>query len=122
MTYTKIIVLPTLLLSVSCSHATADKQTDEKITPVKISANGVYSITLPELDPALPDKPGKEFVQNLCVTCHTTRYIMNQPELSREVWSAEITKMQKVFNAPVPAESVPVVMEYLMAVRGKESK
>ena len=114
-----LMLVLTVALSLNCTPAiSADKIVDTKITPAKIS-DGVYSITLPEIDPALPDKPGKQFVQNLCVTCHTTHYILNQPDFSREVWTAEITKMQKVFNAPIPAESVPTVLEYLMAVRGK---
>ena len=108
-----ILFMALLIPSMNCSQAT------EK--PTVVVAAKIEPIKLPELDPAMPDKPGLVAVQTLCNTCHTPHYIMNQPEFTKEVWTAEITKMQKVFNAPIPQEKVPEVLAYLMSVRGKES-
>jgi hypothetical protein len=54
----------------------------------------------------------------MCATCHTTRYIMIQPPLSRETWVSEVTKMQKTFGAPIPDDKTGEIVEYLVSVRG----
>src|SRR5258708_7588927 len=66
----------------------------------------VRAIQLPEIEPDLPEGKGRATVQNVCASCHTPHYVMNQPPLTRETWTAEVTKMQKSFSAPVPPESV----------------
>ena len=78
----------------------------------------VRSIELPELKYDLPPGPGQEATQLYCSMCHTARYIMIQPPLSRQTWDNEMTKMRKAFSGPIPEEKVPEIMEYLMSVRG----
>lgn len=78
----------------------------------------VRTLKLPELDPALPAGKGKETVTLMCAVCHTPHYILNQPPFSREVWMAEVTKMQKTYSAPIPDDKVPEILDYLMSVRG----
>jgi hypothetical protein len=78
----------------------------------------VRAIQLPEIEPDLPEGKGRATVQNVCASCHTPHYVMNQPPLTRETWTAEVTKMQKSFSAPVPPESVEEIVNYLVQVRG----
>jgi mono/diheme cytochrome c family protein len=78
----------------------------------------IRSIQLPEVASDLPEGPGRVAVQNVCASCHTPHYVMIQPPLTRETWTAEVTKMQKSFSAPVPPESVEEIVNYLVQVRG----
>ena len=80
----------------------------------------IKTLTVPELDPALPAGPDVDMVKVNCSACHTPRYILNQPPLSRETWTAEVTKMQKVYSAPIPPENVEPILAYLMRVRGSK--
>ena len=93
-------------------------QETRSATTVPSDIGGVRKLVLPDLDPDLPSAKGVETVKVMCGMCHTPHYILIQPPLSREVWTAEVTKMQKTYSGPIPPESVPAIMEYLMAVRG----
>jgi hypothetical protein len=82
----------------------------------------IRSIQLPDGNYDLPPGPRREAAQLYCSMCHTARYIMIQPRLSRNTWTAELTKMRKTFSGPIPEEKVPEIMEYVMSVRGAEEK
>jgi hypothetical protein len=82
----------------------------------------VRTLHLPELDTDLPNRPGRNAVVVVCGVCHTTRYITIQPPLSRDTWIAEITKMQKTFGAPIPADKTDEILNYLLSVRGPDAK
>jgi hypothetical protein len=82
---------------------------------------GVRTLRLPEMQYELPPGPGRATVVVMCATCHTTRYIMIQPPLSRETWVSEVTKMQKTFGAPIPDDKTGEIVEYLVSVRGPQS-
>jgi mono/diheme cytochrome c family protein len=78
----------------------------------------VHSITVPQDEPKLPEAPGrKEFVTQ-CRTCHSPRYVTSQPAFPRKVWEAEVTKMMKVYGAPVPAGQVTSIVDYLVTLNG----
>lgn len=78
----------------------------------------VRTLALPALEPTLPDGPGRtEFVAS-CRTCHSARYILDQPRLPRKTWVAEIDKMKSAYGAPIPPDMQPAIVDYLVAVRG----
>ena len=72
---------------------------------------------------ALPDetaqfKPGPnlEVVQGNCGACHSADYIQTQPigpKFKKAFWQAEVTKMIKVYGAPIDEKDVPAIVEYL---------
>jgi sulfite dehydrogenase (cytochrome) subunit B len=74
---------------------------------------------------ALPDetaafKPGAnlETVQNNCTACHSADYIKTQPrgeKFKKEFWAAEVTKMIKVYGAPIEDSDVGKIVDYLTA-------
>ena len=80
---------------------------------------GERAIELPRMEEKLPEGPGREVVMSACVLCHSTRYITMQPAMGREVWVASVDKMRKVFGAPVTNEQAAIVVDYLVAIRGK---
>ena len=82
----------------------------------------VRTLRLPEFEPDLPEGKGRSTVVVVCGSCHSTRYITIQPPLTRETWVAEVTKMQKTYGAPVPADKVEEIVNYLVAVRGPQSR
>ena len=79
---------------------------------------GPKTIELPQVQPDLPDAPGKAAVESGCVICHSTRYITMQPAFGRDVWVAEVDKMRKTFGAPVTEEQAKTIVDYLVAIRG----
>ncbi len=82
-------------------------------------SSGTLTITLPP--PAMEFKPGPNaaLAQAKCLVCHSADYVYMQPPLTRKQWSAEVTKMQKTFGAPISDEDVAPLVDYLMSQNGK---
>lgn len=79
----------------------------------------LHVLTLPDIPaPEVPDAPGRPMFVGACTTCHTTRYVLDQPALPRRTWAAEVDKMRRVYGATVPDELVAPIVDYLVAVRG----
>jgi sulfite dehydrogenase (cytochrome) subunit B len=63
--------------------------------------------------------PGLEKVEGNCAACHSLDYIeMNSPFLSASGWDAEVTKMIKVFGAPIEDADAKIIANYLKANYG----
>ncbi|MCX7318945.1 MAG: cytochrome c [Hyphomicrobiales bacterium] len=71
----------------------------------------------------LPDetaelKPGEhlDVVQGNCTACHSPDYIKTQPQgpsFKKSFWQAEVTKMIKVYGAPIEDADVAKIVDYL---------
>jgi mono/diheme cytochrome c family protein len=95
------------------------------IATVAISALGLGAVIAAPVSYKLPDetaafKPGPnlEVVQNNCTGCHSADYIAIQPrgpKYKADFWKAEVTKMIKVYGAPINEADVPRIVEYLAA-------
>ena len=83
---------------------------------------GVHSIKLTPLEPDLPPGPGREVFYHHCIVCHSSRYVTNQPPLSRKVWNDEVKKMIRNYGLQIQGEQIDQVVDYLVAVNGPESK
>jgi mono/diheme cytochrome c family protein len=83
------------------------------------SANAApVSYTLPEETAALKPGPNLEAAQNNCTACHSADYIQTQPrgpKFKKDFWQAEVTKMIKVYGAPIADADVPKIVDYLAA-------
>lgn len=62
--------------------------------------------------------PGVEVTQRQCVVCHSTDYIVMQPRGNAKQWNAVVTKMIKVFGAPVNDQDAKAIVEYLATQYG----
>jgi len=74
--------------------------------------------TLPEETAAFKPGPNLEVVQNNCTACHSADYIKTQPQgekFKKDFWQAEVTKMIKVYGAPIEDADVGKIVEYLAA-------
>ena len=68
----------------------------------------------------LHDGEGRQTVEANCSMCHSLDYIpMNSVFLDRKGWEGSVNKMIKVMGAPVRAEDVPVIVDYLTKNYGK---
>lgn len=85
------------------------------VAPLVIWAADQKSITLPPDNglAALKPGPGMEVTRANCGVCHSTDYIVRQPPGDAKQWQPEVTKMIKVFGAPVAPENEKTIVEYL---------
>ena len=59
-----------------------------------------------------------DLTQIQCQFCHSTDYIVMQPRGSAKQWEAVVTKMIKVFGAPVSEADAKAITEYLTSAYG----
>ena len=88
-------------------------------------ALGVVALRAAPINYKLPDetaafKPGPnlDVVQNNCTGCHSADYISTQPQgvkYKKDFWQAEVTKMIKVYGAPIEEADVGKIVDYLAA-------
>jgi mono/diheme cytochrome c family protein len=79
-----------------------------------------FSVLADESKIQLKEGPGKDLVTAQCGICHSNDMIqINSPFLDKKGWEGEVNKMIKVMGAPLPAEDVPKVVEYLTRYYGK---
>jgi mono/diheme cytochrome c family protein len=59
--------------------------------------------------------PNLELVQGNCTACHSSDYIATQPPMKdrKGFWQAEVTKMIKVYGAPIDDADVGKIVDYL---------
>ncbi len=76
---------------------------------------------LPEEKIAFKTAPGSDLAQANCVMCHSHEYISTQPRLTRDQWKASVTKMQQKYGAPIPADAVEALLDYLAQAYGKSA-
>jgi mono/diheme cytochrome c family protein len=76
------------------------------------------SYTLPDETAAFKPGPNLEVVQNNCTACHSADYINTQPggpKFKKDFWQAEVTKMIKVYGAPIDEADAGKIVDYLAA-------
>ena len=76
------------------------------------------SYALPEDKSAFKPGPNLDVVQGNCGSCHSADYVLTQPQgptFKKAFWEAEVTKMIKVYGAPIDEKDVPKIVEYLTA-------
>jgi mono/diheme cytochrome c family protein len=76
---------------------------------------GLASAAFAEEKPVqLKKAPGLEQVENNCAACHSLDYVlMNSPYPNAALWDAEVTKMIKVFGAPIDDADAKAIKDYL---------
>jgi cytochrome c553 len=75
-------------------------------------------VDLPDSDRMFPDGPNSDAINNNCLTCHSAGMVLNQPELPKQAWTAEVNKMITAYKAPVAPEDVAAIVDYLARVKG----
>lgn len=63
----------------------------------------------------LKQAPGLDAVEGNCGACHSLDYIqMNSPFPNAALWDAEVTKMIKVYGAPISDADAAKIKDYLI--------
>ena len=77
-------------------------------------------ITLPpdHAHGSLTPAPGSDVTQTQCQFCHSTDYIVMQPRGDAKQWEGVVTKMIKVFGAPVTDADAKTITDYLARAYG----
>jgi mono/diheme cytochrome c family protein len=89
------------------------------ILPVIASAEGKRIAQPPDhAYGALADGSGAQLARNRCGICHSTDYVVMQPRGDAKQWDAVVTKMIKVYGAPINEADAKAIVEYLTAVYG----
>lgn len=78
------------------------------------------SIILPPSQIELKTGPGMEATRGYCSICHSLDYITTQPKFPLPKWQATVTKMIKVYGAPINETNAKVIAEYITNAYGKE--
>jgi hypothetical protein len=99
-----------VLLGVATMPPVAHAATSLELKPVKID--------LPDSDKMFPAGPGSDAINNNCLACHSAGMVLNQPALSKQAWTAEVNKMINNYKAPIAAEDVGAIVDYLTALKG----
>jgi sulfite dehydrogenase (cytochrome) subunit B len=97
------LVCVLLLLSAGVTLARADD--------IALSPDHPYGMLKPG--------PGSEVAQRGCMLCHSTDYIVTQPPGDQKQWDGVVTKMIKVYGAPLSEADAKTVAEYLARQYGK---
>jgi sulfite dehydrogenase (cytochrome) subunit B len=74
------------------------------------------SYKLPNETAAFRPGPNLETVQNNCTACHSSDYVETQPrgaKFKEAFWRAEVTKMIKVYGAPIEEADIGKIVDYL---------
>ncbi|MBR0799688.1 cytochrome c [Bradyrhizobium jicamae] len=85
---------------------------------ITVAIAAPVNYTLPEETAAFKPGPNLEVVQNNCSGCHSADYIRTQPQnekSKKDFWQAEVTKMIKVYGAPIDNADVGKIVDYLAA-------
>ena len=76
------------------------------------------SVTWPSDSRYFPDGPGADVTNANCLTCHSAGMVLNQPNLSKAAWQAEVEKIIALYKAPIQPDAVPEIVNYLTNIKG----
>ena len=90
------------------------------LVPAILAAAGAFAaqapFRLPPETAQLAAGPGADLVTANCALCHSLDYITTQPpRRGNEFWQASVTKMIRVYGAPVAEADIPAIVAYLAA-------
>ncbi len=80
------------------------------------------SVELPTSQTPFPPGNGSVIANAYCLICHSAGMVLRQPPLTQDEWIGEINKMRNAFGAPLPADQVEALAEYLLSINGRQSQ
>ena len=88
------------------------------LAPVAFSQERTITLPADSEYGNLTPGPHRELAQTQCQFCHSTDYIVMQPRGDAKQWDAVVTKMIKVFGAPLGDADARAIVEYLASAYG----
>jgi len=80
------------------------------------------SVDLPVSQVSFPPGNGSVIANAYCLICHSAGMVLRQPPLTQDEWTVEINKMRNSFGAPIPADQVQALAQYLRSINGRQSQ
>src|ERR1700688_5231956 len=80
------------------------------------------SVELPVSQISFPAGNGSVIANAYCLICHSAGMVLRQPPLTQDEWTVEINKMRNSFGAPLPADQVQALAQYLRSINGRQSQ
>jgi hypothetical protein len=80
------------------------------------------SVDLPASQISFPPGNGSVIANAHCLICHSAGMVLHQPPLTEDEWTGEINKMRSAFGAPIPADQVQALAQYLRSINGRQSQ
>jgi mono/diheme cytochrome c family protein len=80
------------------------------------------SVDLPASQISFPPGNGSVIANAHCLICHSAGMVLHQPPLTQDEWTGEINKMRSAFGAPIPADQVQALAQYLRSINGRQSQ
>ena len=108
MMHLKKVVL--IYLSILFATACSEKQNTKQVA----DANVNYAASL------IGNAQREDVFKANCITCHSLGYIEMQPSFPRKTWEKIVDKMVKNFGASIPDSSSKKIVDYLVAIKGKQ--
>ena len=71
------------------------------------------SLNLPTSEGTFAGGAEARAINSNCLICHSAGMVLTQANLSRAEWQAEVEKMRNAYKAPIGAEAVPAIVDYL---------
>ena len=93
-------------------HADTEKRPAQEVRWTKVS------VDLPSSETIFPPGPGAQIANGQCLICHSAGMVLRQPPLTQTQWAIEIEKMRTAYGAPLPADQVQALAEYLHGING----
>jgi ABC-type transport system substrate-binding protein len=112
--------LSLLVITLGGSLAWSQQATNSTpATPVGASGSqwSNLSVALPTSETSFPPGDGAEITPQ-CLICHSAGMVLRQPPLTRDQWVGEINKMRSAYGAPLPADQVDRLADYLFRING----
>ncbi len=78
-------------------------------------------IELPVETEVFKPGPNADIANAQCLICHSTEYVTTQPPQARAFWKNSVLKMQDKYGAPIAADQVEALADYLVRHYGRET-
>ena len=120
MKFTAHFALGVAFIGVAAFHAgLVSAATAPPATSAKPSASAEIQLP-PEVAELRPSTlPGYAIAMQKCAICHSADYVSYQPPgMSQAQWTAEMTKMQHAYGAPISDDEVKQIGAYLAVAYG----
>ena len=116
-------LLSTLILAAGATLVLATAGLAQPYHPMA-ARHGAAALALKPLSVKLPQSdrsfsgPDAAAINGNCLGCHSADMVLNQPDMPKAAWAAEVAKMMNAFKAPVNKADVPAIVDYLARVKG----
>src|ERR1700730_12792614 len=80
------------------------------------------SVPRPASQISFPPGNGSVIANAYCLICHSAGMVLHQPPLTEDEWTGEINKMRSAFGAPIPADQVQALAQYLRSINRRQSQ